>query len=352
MQVHTEQSLRHGLRRATSLYTREAVWLTRMTVDTQTTVDGETVPESHVLDFTYDASGNPQTMTCDGVTYYYSVNIQGDVMAILDENGTIMVHYIRQGYGLGYYIVPSNATGSMLNKLNPFGYRGYVRDRETYLYYLESRYYSEDLCRFLNADALVATGQGLLGNNMFAYCRNNPVIRIDISGDEDAVEIDLDGNPITDDEHLGGGGSTGNSGGTTVGGPGSTSTPSNSNNGNNGNSSKRTSETTSIDGGRGKTARTSGFRRKLQKLTGQTGEGKHAHHMFPVAHADKFKEAGIDINDPKNGAWWEAEDHLRNAHAYNDLWTWFFNSGPYTADTIRAFGELLGWLYGLETNFD
>jgi len=156
-----------------------------MTVDTQTTVDGETVPESHVLDFTYDASGNPQTMTCDGVTYYYSVNIQGDVMAILDENGTIMVHYIRQGYGLGYYIVPSNATGSMLNKLNPFGYRGYVRDRETYLYYLESRYYSEDLCRFLNADAYTSTGQGLLGNNMFAYCRNNPVCRVDSLGTDD-----------------------------------------------------------------------------------------------------------------------------------------------------------------------
>jgi len=154
-----------------------------MTVDTQTTVDGETVPESHVLDFTYDASGNPQTMTCDGVTYYYSVNIQGDVMAILDENGTIMVHYIRQGYGLGYYIVPSNATGSMLNKLNPFGYRGYVRDRETYLYYLESRYYSEDLCRFLNADAYASTGQGLLGNNMFAYCGNSPVMCIDPTGE-------------------------------------------------------------------------------------------------------------------------------------------------------------------------
>jgi len=156
--------------------------LTRMTVDTQTTVDGEIVPESHILDFTYDASGNPQTMTCDGVTYYYSVNIQGDVMAILDENGTIMVHYIRQGYGLGYYIVPSNATGSMLNMLNPFGYRGYVRDRETYLYYLESRYYSEALCRFLNADALVTTGQGLLGNNMFAYCQGNPVLYADYSG--------------------------------------------------------------------------------------------------------------------------------------------------------------------------
>jgi len=103
-------------------------------------------------------------------------------MAILDESGAIMVHYIRQGYGLGYYIVPSNATGSMLNKLNPFGYRGYVRDRETYLYYLESRYYSEDLCRFLNSDALVTTGQGLLGNNMFAYCGNNPVMCSDEQG--------------------------------------------------------------------------------------------------------------------------------------------------------------------------
>jgi len=164
--------------------------LTRMTVDTQTTVDGEVVPESHVLDFTYDASGNPQTMTCDGVTYYYSVNIQGDVMAILDESGAIMVHYIRQGYGLGYYIVPSNATGSMLNKLNPFGYRGYVRDRETYLYYLESRYYSEDLCRFLNADAYTSTGQGLLGNNMFAYCLNNPIDSRDLTGffADDAID--------------------------------------------------------------------------------------------------------------------------------------------------------------------
>ncbi len=36
--------------------------------------------------------------------------------------------------------------------------------------------------RFLNADALVSTGQGLLGNNMFAYCNNNPVMYEDFSG--------------------------------------------------------------------------------------------------------------------------------------------------------------------------
>ena len=36
--------------------------------------------------------------------------------------------------------------------------------------------------RFLNADALVSTGQGTLGNNMFAYCLNNPVVLVDPSG--------------------------------------------------------------------------------------------------------------------------------------------------------------------------
>ena len=34
----------------------------------------------------------------------------------------------------------------------------------------------------MNADALVSTGQGMLGNNMFAYCGNNPISRSDPSG--------------------------------------------------------------------------------------------------------------------------------------------------------------------------
>ena len=36
--------------------------------------------------------------------------------------------------------------------------------------------------RFINADVLVSTGQGILGNNMFAYCGNNPVICLDPKG--------------------------------------------------------------------------------------------------------------------------------------------------------------------------
>ena len=53
---------------------------------------------------------------------------------------------------------------------------------ETGLYYLQSRYYNPTWGRFINADALVSTGQGMLGNNMFAYCANNPVMGYDPTG--------------------------------------------------------------------------------------------------------------------------------------------------------------------------
>ena len=50
------------------------------------------------------------------------------------------------------------------------------------MYYLQSRYYDPVKGRFLNADEFVSTGQGFLGNNMFAYCGNNPVSRMDSAG--------------------------------------------------------------------------------------------------------------------------------------------------------------------------
>ena len=47
---------------------------------------------------------------------------------------------------------------------------------------MSTRYYNPDLGRFLNADAFAATGQGLLGSNMFNYCNNNSVIFADSQG--------------------------------------------------------------------------------------------------------------------------------------------------------------------------
>lgn len=47
---------------------------------------------------------------------------------------------------------------------------------------MQSRYYDPAIGRFLNADALVSTGTGVLGCNMFAYCNNDPVNSADFSG--------------------------------------------------------------------------------------------------------------------------------------------------------------------------
>ena len=66
---------------------------------------------------------------------------------------------------------------------NNLMYRGYYYDTHLGLYYLQSRYYDANTCRFINADGCVSTGQGILGNNMFAYYGNNPVNGVDPTGE-------------------------------------------------------------------------------------------------------------------------------------------------------------------------
>ena len=141
---------------------------------THMTVDG------HTMYFAYDASGVPLAMTYNGVTYYYVTNLQGDVVAILDSSGAEVVRYAYDAWGN-----PISTTGTLATTIgfyNPLRYRGYVYDEETKLYYLQSRYYDPEMGRFINGDGFTATGQGLLGNNMFAYCGNRPVCNKDVTG--------------------------------------------------------------------------------------------------------------------------------------------------------------------------
>jgi hypothetical protein len=81
------------------------------------------------------------------------------------------------------------------------------------LYYLQSRYYNPTWGRFINADALVSTGQGILGNNMFVYCLNNPVNFLDSEGSSAICVTNGDRNPLMIGHiGLGGGGAGGGSG--------------------------------------------------------------------------------------------------------------------------------------------
>ena len=63
-----------------------------------------------------------------------------------------------------------------------------ISEEQTGLYYLQSRYYDPQVGRFLNADIFYSTGQGFVGNNMFAYCLNNPVNGYDPTG---AIRVEI-----------------------------------------------------------------------------------------------------------------------------------------------------------------
>ena len=70
---------------------------------------------------------------------------------------------------------------TFIGHINPLRYRDYYYDRETRLYYLQSRYYDFANCRFINADGQLSITD-FVGSNLFAYCLNNPVNMSDSSG--------------------------------------------------------------------------------------------------------------------------------------------------------------------------
>ena len=117
--------------------------------------------------YLYDESGSPIGLTYKGTTYYYRKNLQGDVIAIVNSSGTKVVTYTYNAWGKVISI-----TGNMeLGVNNPFRYRGYYYDTESGLYYQNSRYYDPVTGRFINADALVDNGAGLLGYNTYGYVK-------------------------------------------------------------------------------------------------------------------------------------------------------------------------------------
>ena len=102
----------------------------------------------------------PQVQAVDfNGTYYYCLrNGQGDIVKLIDATGASVVEYFYDSWGK-----PLSCTGTLaatLGVLNPFRYRGYVYDEETQWYYLKSRYYDPEICRFISADELLSTGQG------------------------------------------------------------------------------------------------------------------------------------------------------------------------------------------------
>ena len=129
------------------------------------------------MHFFYDAQSRPAMVEFNGTLYGYVHNLQGDVVGIVDNTGSLVVEYKYDAWGKPVVVRTLTTAYETLAELNPFRYRGYVYDEDTGLYYLSNRYYNSQAERFINADTIVCPMSASYG-----YCNNNPPITIDLDG--------------------------------------------------------------------------------------------------------------------------------------------------------------------------
>ena len=129
--------------------------------------------------FQYDTNCSPLGFVLNGTQYFYITNQMGDVLAITDTEGNIVGNYEYDAWGK---VLTADTD---IAKQNPIRYRGYYYDNETGYYYLQSRYYDSDICRFINADVpgiAKLSKEISTGTNLFSYCDNEPINYSDQTG--------------------------------------------------------------------------------------------------------------------------------------------------------------------------
>ena len=128
----------------------------------------------------------PVGFLLNDVQYYYVTDLSGNVKGITDANGKLVASYEYDEWGKLLALTPAedgNEEQIAVATKNPLRYRGYYYDNETGLYYLQSRYYSPDLCRFISPDDFdYINNSSTLYLNAYAYCYNNAVSLSDAEG--------------------------------------------------------------------------------------------------------------------------------------------------------------------------
>ena len=116
--------------------------------------------------YLYDGSGQLMAIRYKGADYYYIRDSLMTITGLVDANGTAVVNYRYDSWGM-----LTGITGSMagtLGKDNPYRFKGYYYDEETGMYYLKSRYYQPEICRFVSADVYITIELNMNGSNMYS----------------------------------------------------------------------------------------------------------------------------------------------------------------------------------------
>ena len=147
--------------------------------------NGRLIKQSNGLEFFYDNTG-VAGFVFNSNTYIYRKDAYGNIIAILDSTGAVIVKYIYDAWG-NHSVVDNSGTvitdTTHIGHLNPFRYRSYYYDSETQLFYCNSRYYSPELCRWISPDSIeYLDPESINGLNLYCYCYNNPISYSDPSG--------------------------------------------------------------------------------------------------------------------------------------------------------------------------
>jgi RHS repeat-associated protein len=127
--------------------------------------------------YVYDNTGLPISTTKGKQKLYYHYNGHGDVIALTDSSGNVVSTY--------EYDIWGNVKSITGNIDTPFGYvgqYGYIYDKETELYFLNSRYYDPKIGRFTTKDRFKGFEDRPATQNQYTYCENDPVNLIDPTG--------------------------------------------------------------------------------------------------------------------------------------------------------------------------
>ncbi|MFJ8522653.1 DNRLRE domain-containing protein [Bacillus cereus] len=145
----------------------------------------ETDGSGNVLrQYVYSTSGARLAMKSKGQTLYYHYNPRGDVVAMTNQDKEVVATYEYDSWG---NVLKSDAKGIAAD--NPFGYAGYMYDKEIGMYYLIARYYNPEHGVFLSIDPEPGDADDPVTQNGYTYVDNNPVMLIDPDGNIPIVPV-------------------------------------------------------------------------------------------------------------------------------------------------------------------
>jgi RHS repeat-associated protein len=172
------------------IYTMRYIWengvLTGMTYSSLKN-DGTRHPEQNI-NLIYDEDGSPVGyVTMLGVPYYFSKDINENVLSLIYTDGSKLCSFSYDSWGLPKATYHGeNILVQAISKLTavfcPVTYHGYLYDYETGLYFNKGRCYSPSWGRYLNPEdpiSLTENSISPLDANLYLFCNNNTVNYLD-----------------------------------------------------------------------------------------------------------------------------------------------------------------------------